>query len=346
MARLNSPVAQTEEGGFEHSLRPRRCAEFIGQEEILDQLRLSIEAAQGRGQPLDHVLLFGPPGLGKTTLAHIIAEEMGGQLKASSGPVIERRGDLAALLTSLRRGDVLFLDEIHRLSRVVEECLYPALEDFKFDILIGEGPHAKAIKMKLEPFTLVGATTRTGLVTAPLRSRFGIFLRLGFYAEAELERIVGRSAALMGIDIDPGGAAEIARRSRGTPRIANRLLRRVRDWAQVRADGRITSAAAGEGLRLLQIDDLGLDPMDRLLLETLIDKFEGGPVGINTLAVAVAESEDTIMDVFEPYLMQIGFLQRTTRGRVATPRAYAHLGRKLPARREAPLEDFFAAPAD
>jgi holliday junction DNA helicase RuvB len=331
-----------EAEAVERSLRPSRFSEFVGQEKALEPLRLAIEAARARGEALDHVLLYGPPGLGKTTLAHIIASEMGSQIKTTSGPVIERKDDLAALLTDLREGDVLFVDEIHRLGRVVEECLYPAVEDFKFDILIGEGAHAKSVQLKLEPFTLVGATTRTGLLTAPLRTRFGMMLRLGFYEEAHMRRIVERSAAILKLDVDEEGAAEIARRSRGTPRIANRLLRRVRDWAQVRGDGRISGHAARAGLEMLQVDALGLDPMDRMLLEALIDKFGGGPVGINTLAVAVGEAEDTIMDVFEPYLIQIGFLQRTTRGRIATARAFEHLGRRVPPDAPAAQADLFS----
>lgn len=335
MNNLLSPQRREEEAdSLEQGLRPTRLAEFVGQTEILDQLSLAIEAARRRGEALDHVLLSGPPGLGKTTLAHIVAAEMGTQIKATSGPVIERKDDLAALLTDLQSGDVLFIDEIHRLNRVVEECLYPAVEDFQFDILIGEGAHAKSIKLKLQPFTLIGATTRQGLLTAPLLTRFGMSLRLGFYGPEEMKRIVLRSASVMNLQVDAEGAMEIARRSRGTPRIANRLLRRVRDWAQVRGDGRATTGAAQSALELHQIDKLGLDPMDRLLLETLIDKFGGGPVGINTLSVAIGESEDTIMDVYEPYLIQIGFLQRTTRGRMATPHAYAHLGRKPPAEQD------------
>lgn len=327
---LSAQRGDDEAEAAERSLRPSRCAEFTGQRDVIEQLQLGIEAAKQRGESLDHVLLFGPPGLGKTTLANIIAAEMGTTLKSTSGPVIERKDDLAALLTDLQKGDVLFIDEIHRLNRIVEECLYPAVEDFKFDILIGEGAHAKSIKLQLEPFTLVGATTRTGMLTAPLRSRFGMFFRLNFYNEEDLRRILTRSASILGVEIEEGGASEIAKRARGTPRIANRLLRRVRDWAQVRGDGRITPLAARAALDLLQVDALGLDPVDRLYLDTLIAKFGGGPVGINTLAVATGETEDTLMDVVEPYLIQIGFLHRTTRGRMATPRAFEHIGRKPP----------------
>ncbi len=319
-----------EPAEFDRALRPRSTSEFIGQRETLDQLSLAIQAARGRAEALDHVLLYGPPGLGKTTLAHIIAAEMGKSIKTTSGPLLERKDDLAALLTDLNEGDILFIDEIHRLSRVVEECLYPALEDYKLDILIGEGPHAKAIKLQLPPFTLVGATTRTGMLSAPLRTRFGLMFRLNFYDQPDLESIVTRSAGLLGAELEPDGAAEIARRGRGTPRIANRLLRRVRDWAQVRGDGRLSADAARAALSLLQVDHLGLDPMDRMLLEALIDKFNGGPVGLNTLAIAIGEEEDTLIDVFEPYLIQIGFLTRTPRGRVATPRACEHMNRKPP----------------
>lgn len=315
---------------MESSLRPRQVSEFVGQTPIIEKLRIFVEAARQRREALDHVLLYGPPGLGKTTLANIIAAEMGTEIKATSGPIIERKDDLAAILTELRAGDVLFIDEIHRLNRTVEECLYPALEDRKIDILIGDGPHAKSIKLDLEPFTLVGATTRAGMLTGPLRTRFGITLRLQFYSPQELERIVERSARLLQAPIDAKGATVIAERSRGTPRIANRLLRRVRDIAQVRHDGAITGQVAAEALALLEVDEMGLDLPDRAFLQCLLEKFSGGPVGLNTLAVALSEDEDTLIDVVEPFLIQAGFLARTPRGRVATAAAWRHLGKEPP----------------
>ncbi|MCC5877241.1 MAG: Holliday junction branch migration DNA helicase RuvB [Candidatus Sumerlaeia bacterium] len=320
----------SRERELENSLRPKSVAEFVGQGAIVDKLRIFIQAARQRGEALDHVLLYGPPGLGKTTLATIISGEMGTGLKATSGPIIERKDDLAAILTELKRGDVLFIDEIHRLNRVVEECLYPALEDRKIDILIGDGPHAKSIKLDLEPFTLVGATTRAGMLTGPLRTRFGITLRLQFYSVAELEKIIIRSAGLLQTPIESEGAGVIAARSRGTPRIANRLLRRVRDIAQVRHEGVITPEIALQALDLLEIDEMGLDLPDRAFLACLIDKFGGGPVGLNTLSVALSEDEDTLIDLVEPYLIQIGFVARTPRGRVATSAAWKHLGREPP----------------
>lgn len=316
---------------MEASLRPASVREFVGQTAIVEKLRIFVQAARKRGEALDHTLFYGPPGLGKTTLAHIIAAEMGTDLRSTSGPIIERKDDLAAILTELRAGDVLFIDEIHRLNRVVEECLYPALEDRKIDILIGEGPHAKTIKLDLEPFTLVGATTRAGMLTGPLRTRFGITLRLEFYTAEELARIITRSAGILGVPIEEDGARVIAERSRGTPRIANRLLRRVRDFAEVKHDGTITRPVADAALRLLDIDERGLDKEDRNFLRTLIEKFGGGPVGLNTLGVALSEDEDTLLDVVEPYLIQVGFLARTPRGRVATPAAYDHLGVPKPA---------------
>ncbi|AOB40512.1 Holliday junction branch migration DNA helicase RuvB [Bordetella parapertussis] len=324
------PVSPNEES-IERALRPKALEEYVGQQRAREQLEIFIAAARKRGEALDHVLLFGPPGLGKTTLAHIIAHEMGVQLRQTSGPVLERPGDLAALLTNLERNDVLFIDEIHRLSPVVEEILYPALEDFQIDILIGEGPAARSVKLDLQPFTLVGATTRAGMLTNPLRDRFGIVSRLEFYNTDELARIVTRSASLLNADITADGAHEVARRSRGTPRIANRLLRRVRDYAQVKAHGVIDQDAAGRALAMLDVDPQGLDVMDRKLLEAIVHKFDGGPVGVDSLAAAIGEERDTIEDVIEPYLIQHGYLQRTPRGRTATLTTWRHLGLNPPA---------------
>ena len=323
-----SPFRSEKELIDEEKLRPQRCEEFIGQTQVMENLLIFMEAARQRGEALDHVLLYGPPGLGKTTLGNIIANELGVNIKRTSGPVIERKDELAAILTDLKEGDVLFIDEIHRLTRVVEECLYPALEEFKIDILIGEGPHAKAIKLDLPHFTLIGATTRAGMLTSPLRTRFGITSRLQFYTKDEMFQIVRRSARILTVETDDEGVHELARRSRGTPRIANRLLRRVRDYAQVKGDGRITGDVANAALKMFEVDEIGLDIMDRQLLLTIIEKFGGGPVGINTIAVALSEDKDTIEDIFEPFLIQIGFLNRTPSGRIATPRAYTHLGKK------------------
>jgi holliday junction DNA helicase RuvB len=327
---ISARPASAQENEVERALRPARLADYVGQDKVRGQLEIFIQAARGRGEALDHVLLFGPPGLGKTTLAHIIAREMGVNLRQTSGPVLERPGDLAALLTNLEPRDVLFIDEIHRLSPVVEEILYPALEDFQIDIMIGEGPAARSIKLDLPPFTLAGATTRAGMLTNPLRDRFGIVVRLEFYSEAELARIVRRSAQLLEVRLVEEGATEIARRSRGTPRIANRLLRRVRDYAEVKADGVVSSAVAEAALKMLDVDALGLDVMDRKLLLAVIEKFSGGPVGVENLAHAVGEEADTIEDVLEPYLIQQGYLQRTPRGRVATLSAYRHFGLVAP----------------
>jgi holliday junction DNA helicase RuvB len=327
---IGAAPATPQEEQFERSLRPLRLADYVGQEKVRGQLEIFIQAARGRSEALDHVLLFGPPGLGKTTLAHIIAREMGVNLRQTSGPVLERPGDLAALLTNLEPRDVLFIDEIHRLSPVVEEILYPALEDYQIDIMIGEGPAARSIKLDLPPFTLVGATTRAGMLTNPLRDRFGIVARLEFYSPGELASIVRRSAGLLEVTLAEEGGAEIARRARGTPRIANRLLRRVRDFAQVKAEGAVTREVADDALRMLDVDALGLDVMDRKLLLAVIERFGGGPVGVENLAHAIGEETDTIEDVIEPFLIQQGYLQRTPRGRVATLAVYRHFGIVVP----------------
>lgn len=336
-----SPIAPTiedDETRYENNLRPRNLEEYIGQETLKANLRVFIEAARNRKESLDHVLFHGHPGLGKTTLAYILANELSVNIRATSGPVIEKTGDLAAILTNLKDNDVLFIDEIHRLNRVVEEMLYPAMEDYQLDIIIGQGPSARIIKLELPRFTLVGATTRSGLLTPPLRDRFGVVLRVDFYTPEELEIIITRSARLLGISIDKEGAFEIARRSRGTPRIANRLLRRVRDFAQVKADGVITKNVADAALHMLEVDDRGFDRMDRQILSTIIDKFDGGPIGLETLSTAVCEEKDTIEDVYEPYLIQCGYISRTPRGRVATRLAYQYLSQKP---RESSQESLF-----
>ncbi len=327
--RLINTESTGDDTRYDLTLRPKHLEEYIGQSKVKDNLRVFIEAARGRSEALDHVLFYGPPGLGKTTLAHIIAAELGVNIKSTSGPVIEKPGDLAAVLTNLEPGDVLFIDEIHRLSAVVEEILYPAMEDYQLDIMIGQGPSARTIKLDIPHFTLVGATTRAGLLSSPLRDRFGVLSRLDFYTQTELSTIVTRSAGILGVTIAQEGADEIARRSRGTPRIANRLLRRVRDFADIEGDGSISRALADKALQRLEVDQQGFDHMDRLLLLTIIDKFGGGPVGLDTLAAAIGEEKDTIEDVIEPFLLQQGFLNRTPRGRVATPQAYAHLQRQM-----------------
>ena len=328
--RLVTPKGSKEDEILDRTVRPKRLADYVGQPQVSEQMDIFIKAAKGRGDALDHTLIFGPPGLGKTTLAHIIANEIGVNLRHTSGPVLERAGDLVALLTNLESNDVLFVDEIHRLSPVVEEILYPAMEDFQLDIMIGEGPAARSIKLDLPPFTLVGATTRAGLLTSPLRDRFGITQRLEFYTATDLASILRRAAAILGVDVDAEGALELARRSRGTPRIANRLLRRVRDYAEVKSDGRVTLAVARQAMKMLNIDEQGFDTQDRKLLLTIIEKFDGGPVGVDSLAAAIGEERGTIEDVLEPYLIQQGFIMRTQRGRMATRNAYLHCGLKPP----------------
>jgi Holliday junction DNA helicase RuvB len=336
--QVTTPDALPEEAGSEAALRPSRLDEFVGQSAVKASLQIAIDAARGRGEPLDHLLFFGPPGLGKTTLAMLIAKEMGVQLRTTSGPVLEKPGDLVGFLTTLQAGDILFIDEIHRLRPVLEEFLYPAMEDFRVDVRIADGPNAQSIPMTLERFTLIGATTRFGLLTPPMRARFGMVERLGFYPAEDLQTIVARSAGILGVPADDEGMAEIARRSRGTPRVANRLLRRVRDYAQVRAQGRITGDVAREALARLNVDEFGLDDMDARILMTIIEKFGGGPVGLNTVAVAVGEDSGTLEEVYEPYLIQQGFLERTPRGRCATALAYRRFGITPPAS-QAPLFD-------
>jgi Holliday junction DNA helicase RuvB len=329
---LIAPVRTDEEAQYEAGLRPRTLDDYIGQDRVRDNLQVSIAAARGRSEALDHVLLYGPPGLGKTTLAYVIGHEMGVPVRATAGPVIEKPGDLAAMLTNLQAHEVLFIDEIHRMAPAIEEILYPAMEDYELDIVIGQGPGARSVKVPLQPFTLIGATTRAGLLTSPLRARFGIVHRLDFYTDRDVEEIVRRSARILGVDVDGAAARELAARSRGTPRIANRLLRRVRDYAQVRADGRVTEEVARAALALLEVDDHGFDEVDRKLLRTIIDKFGGGPVGINSIAAAISEEKDAIEDMYEPFLIQAGFIDRTPRGRVATARAYQYFGLTAPGR--------------
>ncbi len=331
-SRLVTASRADDDVQYEAGLRPRTLDDYIGQDRVRENLQVSIAAAKQRGEALDHVLLYGPPGLGKTTLAYVIATELGVAIRSTAGPVIEKAGDLAAILTNLQERDVLFIDEVHRMQPAIEETLYPAMEDYVLDIMIGQGPGARSVKMPLQPYTLIGATTRTGLLTSPLRARFGIVHRLDYYSEHDIEEIVRRSARILGVPIDDDAAVEIARRSRGTPRVANRLLRRVRDFAQVRAQGHITGPVAGDALLLLEVDARGFDEIDRRLLRTIIDKFGGGPVGVGTLAAAMSEEKDTIEEIYEPFLIQIGFLDRTPRGRVATARAYEYFGLNAPAK--------------
>ena len=330
--RLTTAGRVDDDAQYEAGLRPRTLNEYIGQDRVRDNLEVSIQAARGRRESLDHVLLYGPPGLGKTTLAYVIGNEMGVAVRATAGPVIEKPGDLAGMLTDLQEHEVLFIDEIHRLAPAIEEILYPAMEDYELDIVIGQGPGARSVKVPLQKFTLIGATTRAGLLTSPLRARFGIVHRLDFYADADIEEIVRRSARILNVEVDAEASRELARRSRGTPRIANRLLRRVRDYAQVRADGRVTADVARAALKLLEVDDHGFDEVDRKLLRTIIDKFNGGPVGVNSIAAAINEEKDAIEDIYEPFLIQAGFLDRTPRGRVATARAYEYFGLTAPRR--------------
>ncbi len=337
---ITDPILQEDESGLDTSLRPRRLADFVGQSALRENLRIALEAARQRGESLDHLLLYGPPGLGKTTLAAIVAQELEVPIVYTSGPVLERPGDLAGILTTLGDRGILFIDEVHRLHPVIEEYLYPAMEDYSLDIMIDRGPGARSVRLSLAPFTLVGATTRAGLLTSPLRARFGMIHRLDYYEPAELEIIVERTARILSLEVDPGGRTEVARRSRGTPRIANRLLRRIRDYAQVRADGTVTREVAEAALDLLEVDTLGLDPMDRRYLEALITRYGGGPVGLNTLAMAVGEEPETLEDVYEPFLLQQGFIQRTPRGRIAAARAYQHLG-IAPGRAPAGQNDIF-----
>jgi len=336
--RLISAKTKENEEEIEQTLRPRRLAEYIGQEKLKEHVQIMLEAAKGRGEVLDHLLFYGPPGLGKTTISAVIANEMNVPMRTTSGPAIERPGDLASILTNLKANEILFIDEIHRLNRSIEEVLYPAMEDFALDVMIGKGPSARSLRLTLPPFTIIGATTRLAMLSSPLRDRFGVTFRLDYYSQDAMEKIIKRSAAILKIGIEPEGASEIASRSRGTPRVANRLLRRVRDYAQVRADGVATAEVANEALRRLEIDRLGLDDTDRRILHTIIDKFDGGPVGLETIAASTSEESDTVMDVYEPYLLQLGFLARTPRGRVATRRAYEHIGVPYPTTRQEELE--------